>query len=165
MAFSAGLQAGQIDTRTYTLLDTGMSESEVISRAGPPDMVTDEGFVGTLGGGLLAIRKLHYVPGPEEQDPYLTVITIVGGRVSNLERTIMTHRPHRFPAPLPQPPPPEPEPVEKAPSALQEYQEIRERLLHKADESPTASKKVYKWMDEKGDVHFDDRAPQAPSKE
>ena len=157
------LQAGQIDTRTYTLLSVGMPESEVIARAGPPDEVTEEGFVGTPGGGLLHIRKLHYIPGPEEQDPYLTVVTVVSGTVSHLERTIMTHRPHRFPQRPPNEPPLEPAPAEKTPSAIQEYKAIREGLMDKARKAPEAQdvpQKVYKWIDKKGDIHFSDTQPE-----
>ncbi|HEY5701356.1 MAG TPA: DUF4124 domain-containing protein [Gammaproteobacteria bacterium] len=100
------VRAGQIDTATFFLLETGMEESEVLVRAGTPDLVTSIGgeiletFDGTLtpefvdGRGFGGVRRIHstnlrrwhYIPDTSEHDPHLTVITMKSGRVSNIER-------------------------------------------------------------------------------
>lgn len=71
--------AGQIDFETYIKLEPGMLESELLVRAGPPDLVT-------MPGGFSEVRRLHYIPGPGEHDPFLTVITIRAGRIADVQR-------------------------------------------------------------------------------
>jgi hypothetical protein len=86
-------QAGQIDTAVFNGLRRGMAESEVLLRAGEPDLITE------AGGGVLIYDdygaavansgsriKLHYMPGPEEHDPWITIITVINGTVTALER-------------------------------------------------------------------------------
>jgi hypothetical protein len=63
-------------------LRRGMSEGEVLSRAGKPD---DETFE---GGRNFVVKSLYYYPTPS--DPFITVVTLRGGRVANLERTRKT---------------------------------------------------------------------------
>jgi hypothetical protein len=105
-------RAGQLDAATFFLIDTGMEESEVLIRAGPPDLltspggetfaVTDGSFVSGSGGGAgfdtvrrahpAAVRRWHYIPDASEHDPHLTVITMKSGRVFSVERTKLFSR-------------------------------------------------------------------------
>ena len=101
-------EAGQIASADFFGLRRGMSESEILLRAGVPDLVTTPGFetievrAGKVRDGKSGkpisfetfrrsrtpvIERWHYVPGPREHDPYLTVITFKGGEVWELERT------------------------------------------------------------------------------
>lgn len=106
-AVSAGLtQAGQIDSSVLFMLRTGMAESEVLVRAGPPDLVTspgDEAIEVRSGAevqdaegniafdtferiNVAAVRRWHYIPDASEHDPHLTIITMKRGLVFNIER-------------------------------------------------------------------------------
>jgi hypothetical protein len=100
-------EAGQIDSSAYFHLRRGMSESEVLVRAGPPDLVTSPGLEavevrrGMVDRGddgevsfdtfrrtrIPTIAQWHYVPGPEETDPFITIVTFRGGEIWELERT------------------------------------------------------------------------------
>ena len=100
-------EAGQIDSSAYFHLRRGMSESEVLVRAGPPDLVTSPGLEAVeVNRGMVdrgddgevsfdtfrrtripTIAQWHYVPGPEETDPFITIITFRGGEIWELERT------------------------------------------------------------------------------
>ncbi|MCP5155689.1 MAG: hypothetical protein H6983_16090 [Ectothiorhodospiraceae bacterium] len=103
---AGAVDAGQIDTATYGGLRRGMTESEVLVRAGPPDMVSrpgEEAVVWSVaverrrGEGEVThrrhrviaavVERWHWIPGPEAPDPYLTVITFRGGEVWERERT------------------------------------------------------------------------------
>ena len=76
---------GQIDSATYSRLSIGMSEGEVLTKAGSPDK---EVYLGSeVKGESESIKQLLYLPGADESDPHLTVITIIKGKVINLERT------------------------------------------------------------------------------
>ena len=99
--------AGQIDSAAFFHLRRGMSESEVLVRAGPPDLVTSPGLEaievkrGMVDRGIdgevtfdsfrrtriPTISQWHYVPGPEETDPFITIITFRAGEIFELERT------------------------------------------------------------------------------
>jgi hypothetical protein len=99
--------AGQIDSSAYFHLRRGMSESEVLVRAGPPDLVTSPGVEavevkhGMVERGdegevsfdsfrrtrIPTISRWHYVPGAGESDPFITIITFRGGEIWELERT------------------------------------------------------------------------------
>jgi hypothetical protein len=107
LLFSATLSAGQIDSSAYFHLRRGMSESEVLVRAGPPDLVTSPGQEavevkhGVVGRGddgdvnfdsfrrtrIPTLSSWHYVPGAGETDPFITIITFRGGEVWELQRT------------------------------------------------------------------------------
>ena len=64
---------------TYTRLQEGMSEGELLSRAGKPDHVA-------LASARRDITKsFHYYP--TAADPFITIVTVRGGRISNIERT------------------------------------------------------------------------------
>ena len=104
---SASAMAGQIDSSAYFHLRRGMSESEVLVRAGPPDLVTSPGQEavevrsGVVEQGddgdvsfdsfrrtrIPTLASWHYVPGPGETDPFITIITFRGGEVWELKRT------------------------------------------------------------------------------
>lgn len=99
--------AGQIESSAYFHLRRGMSESEVLVRAGPPDLVTSPGLEavevkhGMVDRGadgavnfdsfrrtrIPTISQWHYVPGAEETDPFITIVTFRGGEIWELERT------------------------------------------------------------------------------
>src|SRR5262249_13565837 len=85
-----------LEFRKYISIERGMSEGQLLGIAGQPDFVTDQGLAGvpaTVQGGrrtrpsstqALAVRTYTYLPTPA--DPYVTTITLVGGRVSELDR-------------------------------------------------------------------------------
>lgn len=104
---AAPLSAGQIDSAAYFHLNRGMSESEVLVRAGPPDLVTSPGTEaievkhGMVDRGeegdvsfdsfrrtrIPIITSWHYVPGPQVTDPFITIVTFRAGEVWDIERT------------------------------------------------------------------------------
>ena len=63
----------------YTMLRRGMTEGEVLVRAGRPDQETVE------GGFRYVVKSLYYYP--TTADPFITVVTLRGGRVADIERT------------------------------------------------------------------------------
>jgi hypothetical protein len=64
---------------TFIRLERGMSEGELVLRAGAPDYAAvDEAPWG--------YAKLYYYL-PTATDPFTTVVTLRGGRIENLERT------------------------------------------------------------------------------
>ncbi len=63
---------------TYILIRRGMSEGELLGRAGPPDYRGNE-----VNRGLLQ-ESWYYLPTPS--DPFTTIIQIRGGRVVDTER-------------------------------------------------------------------------------
>ena len=86
-----------LDFRAYLSLQHGMSEGEVLAIAGAPDAVSDQGFApqGTLVladrtyppapcGDFCAMRAYIYLPTGEA--PYTTTVTLVGGRITAIER-------------------------------------------------------------------------------
>ena len=99
-----------LDFGTYIMLRRGMSEGELLQRAGPPDFESTEGnsvqaFVpfrrgrpidhvhGRHGRGLvipygfnnLIVKTFYYYP--TLSNPFTTELTLVGGRISDLQRT------------------------------------------------------------------------------
>lgn len=79
----------------YIMLRNGMSEGELMQRAGPPDYESSDGTVGSavVSGrrgrvqtfNNLELRKLYYYP--TLSDPFTTVVTLTGGMISDLQRT------------------------------------------------------------------------------
>ena len=63
----------------YIRLQRGMSEGELLLRAGPPDY---EALDNSLFGGVK--KSFYYYPTPA--NPYTTIVTIRGGRIADLER-------------------------------------------------------------------------------
>ncbi len=64
---------------TYIRLARGMSEGELLLRAGQPDQVS----VDNVQAGI--VKSFYYYP--TSGDPYITVVTLRGGRIANMERT------------------------------------------------------------------------------
>jgi hypothetical protein len=67
---------------TFIRLQNGMSEGELVLRAGPPDQESVENFRNSV------VKSYYYYP--TSADPYITVVTLRGGRIANLERTRKT---------------------------------------------------------------------------
>jgi hypothetical protein len=68
-----------MDFDTYIRLQRGMTEGELLSRAGPPDYVA-------LDAVRREVAKSFYYY-PTATDPFTTVVTVRGGRIDNIERT------------------------------------------------------------------------------
>ncbi|MGE5526316.1 MAG: DUF4124 domain-containing protein [Rhodospirillaceae bacterium] len=66
---------------TYIRLQVGMTEGEVLMRAGPPDQET-------IDDTRVIAKSLYYYP--TSANPFLTVVSIRGGRVAALERNRKT---------------------------------------------------------------------------
>jgi hypothetical protein len=64
---------------TYIRLERGMSEGELLQRAGKPDQVSLENARADV------VKSFYYYP--TSSDPFITVVTVRGGRIANLERT------------------------------------------------------------------------------
>lgn len=80
----------------YIMLRNGMTEGELLQRAGAPDYESNDGTVGSAvisgrrGARMqtfsnLELRKLYYYP--TLSDPFTTVVTLTGGMISDLQRT------------------------------------------------------------------------------
>src|SRR6185436_7111936 len=90
-------RARGLEFRKYISISRGMSEGEVLGIAGEPDLKADQGIAisapttvqinrnfRTAAREGLALKTYTYLPIPG--DPYITTITLVGGRVSEIER-------------------------------------------------------------------------------
>jgi hypothetical protein len=64
--------------QTFIHLRTGMTEAEIVLRAGRPDHESVENFRHDI------VKSYYYYP--TVADPFITVVTLRGGRVVNLER-------------------------------------------------------------------------------
>ena len=86
-----------LDFRAYLSLQRGMTEGEVLTIAGAPDVVSDQGLApkGTLVlsdrtyapapcGEFCAMKAYIYLPTSEV--PYTTTVTLVSGRITEIER-------------------------------------------------------------------------------
>ena len=86
-----------MDFRQYLSITRGMSEGELLGIAGEPDLKADQGVAIAAPSTVQVNRNLRiaareglvmktytYMPVPGE--PYTTTITLVGGRVSEIER-------------------------------------------------------------------------------
>jgi hypothetical protein len=83
-----------LDFRTYLSLQRSMTEGQVLSIAGQPDVRADQGLVFVDQSSTaqvrapertaLAVRTYTYLP--TAADPYTTTITFVGGRVTDIRR-------------------------------------------------------------------------------
>ncbi|MBI4192374.1 MAG: hypothetical protein HY525_17775 [Betaproteobacteria bacterium] len=71
-----------MDFDVYIRLQTGMSEGELLLRAGKPDSESIENFRNDI------VKTYYYFP--TVSNPWITVITLRGGRVANIERTKKT---------------------------------------------------------------------------
>ena len=71
-----------MDFDTYIRLQVGMSEGEVLLRAGKPDHESVENFYDNV------VKTLYYYP--TAANPYITTVTLSGGTVTKLDRTKKT---------------------------------------------------------------------------
>ena len=96
-----------MDFGVYIMLREGMSEGELLQRAGPPDFQTSDGSVGVsvfakarrindpVGNRVrgprvhtfsnLEVKRYYYYP--TVSNPFTTVLTLTGGMISDLQRT------------------------------------------------------------------------------
>lgn len=86
-----------LDFRAYVSIQRGMNEGELLGIAGEPDLRADQGVAiaapeyvqGTRNAVVrartgLVMKTYTYLPTPA--DPFVTTITLVGGRISEIER-------------------------------------------------------------------------------
>ncbi len=71
-----------MDFDTFIRLQNGMTEGELMLRAGPPDYATVENFRHDI------VKSFYYHP--TVANPFITVVTLRGGRIVNIERTRKT---------------------------------------------------------------------------
>jgi len=96
-AAAAAKQPRGLEFSRYISIQRGMSQGELLGIAGEPDFVSDEGYAYTAPGtaqvgrnlraparGAVSMRTWTYLP--TTADPFTTTITLVGGRVSEIER-------------------------------------------------------------------------------
>ncbi len=96
-AAAAAKQPRGLDFRAYVSIQRGMSEGELLSIAGQPDFVSDQG-IALAAPDTVPVGRHRRVPAragyslktwtylPTSADPFTTTITLVGGRVSDIER-------------------------------------------------------------------------------
>ena len=63
-----------LEFRKYIALERGMSEGELVAIAGAPDLLFRD----------FALKTYTWLPTPA--DPFTTSVTVIGGRVSEIER-------------------------------------------------------------------------------
>jgi hypothetical protein len=68
-----------MDFDVYRNLKVGMSEAELLSRAGKPDLESLENLQGFF------VKTYNYMP--TSSNPFFTVVTLRGGRIAQIERT------------------------------------------------------------------------------
>lgn len=86
-----------LEFRKYISIERGMTEGELLGIAGEPDILSEQGAAiaapATVQAGrhlrgaarsVLSLSTYTYLPTPA--DPFTTTITLVGGRVSDVER-------------------------------------------------------------------------------
>ncbi len=71
-----------MDFATFIYLQRGMSEGEVLLRAGKPDFESVENFRNYV------VKSLYYYP--TTSNPFITIVTVRGGRVADIDRTRKT---------------------------------------------------------------------------
>ena len=71
-----------MDFDVFIRLESGMSEGELLLRAGKPDSESVENLLGNI------IKSYYYFPTPSS--PWITTITLRGGRIVNLDRVKKT---------------------------------------------------------------------------
>jgi hypothetical protein len=94
---AAAKQPRGLEFSRYISIQRGMSQGELLSIAGEPDFMSDEGVAYTAPGTTqvgrnlraparagLSMRTWTYLP--TAADPFTTTITLVGGRVAEIER-------------------------------------------------------------------------------
>ena len=71
-----------MDFTTFSNLRTGMSEGELMLRAGRPDFESVENFVYDI------VKSYYYYP--TAANPFITIVTVRGGVITNIERNRKT---------------------------------------------------------------------------
>jgi len=96
LAMSAAVQsqsnaARGLDFTSFLHLERGMTEGQVLSIAGQPDLLADQGLAertptqpSARESSALVVRTYTYLP--TTADPYTTTITLVGGQVTDIRR-------------------------------------------------------------------------------
>jgi hypothetical protein len=96
-AAQAAKQPKGLDFRKYISIQRGMTEGELLGIAGEPDLKTDQGAAysapvmvqadrNLVTGANMISRAVVYTYLPTPADPFTTTITLIGGRVSDLDR-------------------------------------------------------------------------------
>lgn len=86
-----------LEFRRYISIQRGMTEGELLGIAGEPDLRTDQGIAlaapvtvpldrNLSGPARAGLRMQTYTYLPTPGDPFTTTITLVGGRVSEIDR-------------------------------------------------------------------------------
>ena len=75
---SSSMSARGMEFDVYIRLQRGMTEGELLLRAGRPDYESLDGF------RLDIVKTYYYFPTPS--NPYTTVVTLQGGRIFELDR-------------------------------------------------------------------------------
>ena len=86
-----------LEFRRFISIQRGMTEGELLGIAGEPDLLVGEGIAisapttvqtgrNTRGAARTAMSLRSYTYLPTPADPFTTTITLVGGRVSEIER-------------------------------------------------------------------------------
>jgi len=94
---AAPKQPRGLDFRNYVRIQRGMSEGELLGIAGEPDFMSDQGLAidapttvqvdrNTRVSASSAQRMVTWTYLPTPGDPFTTTITLIGGRVSDLDR-------------------------------------------------------------------------------
>ena len=76
---AAQSDAHGMDFDVYIRLQTGMSEGELLLRAGKPDSESIESLRNDI------VKTYYYFP--TIANPWITAITLRGGKIANIERT------------------------------------------------------------------------------
>ena len=96
-AAAAPKQYRGLEFRRYISIQRGMTEGELLGIAGEPDLKSDQGAAYTApttvqtgrtgsGAARVYLGLTTYTYMPTSADPFTTTITLVGGRVSEIER-------------------------------------------------------------------------------
>ncbi len=96
-AASAPKPTRGLEFRKYISIQKGMTEGELLGIAGEPDLKADQGVAISAPTAVQGTRNLvtaartglamkTYTYMPTSADPFTTTITLVGGRVSEIER-------------------------------------------------------------------------------
>lgn len=86
-----------LEFRRYISIQRGMTEGELLGIAGEPDLKADQGIAiaapttvqvdrNLSAAARPGLRLITYTYMPTTADPFTTTITLVGGRVSEVER-------------------------------------------------------------------------------
>jgi hypothetical protein len=96
-AAAAPKRSRGLEFRKYISIQRGMTEGELLGIAGEPDLIAHQGAAiaapttvqtarNVRGGARTLLSMSSYTYLPTVADPFTTTITLVGGRVSEVER-------------------------------------------------------------------------------